>query len=147
MKQKNGLNWNSPLLKWETWNEELVTIGEPLKGNCYPFVYRRFPDRDRDGKKCFIHVFEIETGVLYTEFIFISPDTLYGKLESWDYETFVGGYDDTALNGEITEFVGKELVNNGKVERGGEDAPKKFVFHGPGECRICTGLLIEAKKT
>lgn len=146
MVQKESLDWNSPLLKWELWNEELITDGEPFKDNRYQFVYRRFPDRDMNGMKCFIHVFEIKTGVVYTDFIFVSSDAPYGKLEEWDYETFIGGYEDTALNGEITEFVGKELVEKGSVVR--EDylkggVPQKFVFHAPGECRILTGVIEE----
>lgn len=144
MKQKNELNWNSPLLKWETWNEELVTNGEPLKSNCYQFAYRRFPDRDRDGKKCFINTIYGNDKFL-TTYIFIPCHTSYGKLEEWEYETWIGSKDDTALNGKVTEFVGKVIQRSSKVTK--EDVYKdlygvyNYVFHAPGECKITTGVI------
>ena len=52
---------------------------------------------------------------------------------------------DTGKNGEWTEFIGSELCDSGTLTK--EDMNNRFVFYGPLECRICTGLLTEAKKS
>ena len=146
MKQKNELDWNSHSLKWETWDEELITNGVPLKDNCYKFAYRRFPDYDRGGKKCFINTI-YGNDEFFTTYIFIPCHTPYGKLEEWEYETWIGSKDDTALNGKVTEFVGKVIQGSGKVTK--EDVYKdlygvyNYVFHAPNECKIITEILKE----
>lgn len=147
MKQKNGLDWNSPLLKWETWNEELITNGVPLKDNCYTHVYRRYPymDASKQNMKCFIGVNHIQGNEYFTNYLFIPAETPYGPLESCEYEVWKGTDMDTGKNGEWTEFIGSELCDSGTLTK--EDMDNCFVFHGPLECRICTGLLIEAKKS
>lgn len=149
-KELSHLPWDSPWLKWELWNGEIITNGKPLKDNCYTHVYRRYPymEASKQNMKCFIGVNHIQGNEYFTNYLFIPAETPYGPLESCEYEVWKGTDEDTGWNGEWTEFIGSELCDSGKLTK--EDMNNRFdflVFHGPLECRICTGLLIEAKKS
>ena len=141
------LTWDSPWLKWELWNGEIITNGKPLKDNCYPHVYRRYPymEASKQNMKCFIGVNHIQGNEYFTNYLFIPAETPYGPLESCEYEVWKGTDEDTGWNGEWIEYIGSELCDSGKLTK--EDMDNRFVFHGPLECKICTGLLIEAKKS